>query len=103
MFDVIKQRILSSSDGNFEEFLRDLIKNNCFEDENVEGIAKLATDQGKEALSEKQLEYLISAGLMDGNYVECQRGCEIPWEELFTAIHFYEDNLCTYCRKVFES
>jgi hypothetical protein len=86
------------SGDDFNDFLKELVRNNRLNDTKEEGIVKLVVDKGVEALSEKQ-KFVFEKAISYYVYKECKRcGCEIPWCEMSAA----EDNgrLCSWCAQV---
>lgn len=108
----IKERIESDMEDDdmlhrneFEEYVKQLLTHGLLSHEpDMEGIGKLIVDRGVSTLTNKQLIYFISVGLLENeNYVsECCRCTEsIPWSEMIYAVT-EGDEYCGYCRHMYE-
>ncbi|SYX84627.1 hypothetical protein [Paenibacillus alvei] len=97
---LLKKRILSSDYGDFEYYVKELLKYSKLDGDAVVGIAKQITTQGVQSLTESQLDTFINYGLWQHCYVEECGTCsnEIPWSEMFDAVTEYGN--CSYCQHI---
>lgn len=76
----------------FEEYLKQIIPN--IDDTKIQGIAKLAADNGLDSLSSPQ-KHTLEKGISDFIMKECPNcGEEISYEDMAIAI---ENGHCSYC------
>lgn len=82
-------------DSGFDEFLRQVVDYGGL-DSAALGVARLALNKGRDALSERQ-RFVLQTEVIDRFSIsECKRcSNSIPWSEMFDAAT--EHGLCNFC------